>query len=102
MIRYNAVNERIKKAYLRYLKEAGRKADSTIDGVRKAICRFETDTGFKDFRTFNKEQAIAFKKHLASGRSVRSGESMAKSTLLATTNALMGMVRSGAAGTNPE
>jgi site-specific recombinase XerD len=88
MSQYNPINERSKKAYFRYLKEAGRKADSTIDSIRKAISRFETYTGFKDFKTFNKEQAIAFKKHLASRRTVRSGEPMAKSTLLATTNAL--------------
>jgi integrase len=88
MTRYNATNERIKKAYFRYLKEAGRKADSTVEGIRKAISRFEIYTRFKDFRTFNKEQAIGFKKHLANGRSIRSGEPMAKSTLLATTNAL--------------
>jgi integrase len=93
MTHYNAQNERIKKAYFRYLKEAGRKADSTIDSVRKAISRFESYTGFKDFKTFNKEQAIAFKRHLASGRSVRSGEFMAKSTLLATTNALKDFLR---------
>jgi integrase len=93
LTRYNPNNERIKKAYFRYLKEAGRRADSTIDGVRKAISRFETYTGLKDFRTFNKEQAIAFKKHLASGRSVRSREPMAKSTLLATTNALKDFLR---------
>ena len=93
LTRFNPINERIKKAYFRYLKEAGRKADSTIDSVRKAISRFESYTQFKDFRTFNKEQAVAFKKHLAGGRSLRSGEPMAKSTLLATTSALKDFLR---------
>jgi len=34
---YNCKNERIKKEYFRFLKEADRKADSTIDEVRKAL-----------------------------------------------------------------
>ena len=34
---YNPRNERVKKAYFRHLKEAGGKADATIDAVRKAI-----------------------------------------------------------------
>jgi integrase/recombinase XerD len=85
---YNPKNERIKKGYFRYLKEADRKSDSTIDGVRKAISRYECYTGRKDFATFNREQAIAFKRHLAETKAERSGEPLAKSTLHATINAL--------------
>ena len=88
MAQYNAKNERIKKAYFRFLKEADRKSDATIDGVRKAIARFETYTGHKDFKTFNKEQAIAFKKHLATLKAERTGEALAKATLHTTINAL--------------
>ena len=65
MPHYNPKNERIKKEYFRYQKEAGRKADGTIDAIRKAISRYEIYTGYKDFATFNKEQAIGFKKQLA-------------------------------------
>ena len=85
---YNPKNERIKKEYFRHLKEAGGRADTTIDGVRKAISRFEAYTGYKDFATFNREQAIAFKKRLAGSPGANSGQPMAKSTLLATTNGL--------------
>ena len=45
MRQYNAKNERIKKEYFRFLKEADRKSDSTIDGIRKAISRYETIRG---------------------------------------------------------
>jgi integrase len=93
MPRYNPKNERIKKEYFRYLKEAAQKADSTIDGIRKAISRFEEYTGQKDFVTFNKEQAVAFKKRLAAGRTARTGQPMAKSTLLATVNVLKDFFR---------
>ncbi|MGH6924647.1 MAG: tyrosine-type recombinase/integrase [Propylenella sp.] len=88
MTRYNPKNERIKRAYLRHLKEARGKADSTVDAVRRAIGRFETYTGRKDLATFNREQAIGFKKHLANGRAMRSGQAIAKSTLVAVTSAL--------------
>ena len=85
---YNPKNERIKRDYFRYLKEADQKAESTIDGVRKAIGRLEAYTGLKDLATFNKEQAIAFKKWLARTKTERNGEPLAKSTLLSTINAL--------------
>jgi site-specific recombinase XerD len=88
MPRYNSKNERIKKDYFRFLKEADRKSDGTVDAVRKAISRYETYTGLKDFATFNREQAVAFKRHLANTKAERSGEPLAKATLHATINAL--------------
>ena len=88
MRNYNPKNERIKKDYFRFLKEADRKADSTIDEVRKAISRLEVYTSFKDFATFNKEQAVAFKKHLAATKAERTGVPLAKATLHSTINAL--------------
>jgi integrase len=61
--------------------------------VRKAIGRFEEYTGLKDLATFNKDQAIGFKKHLARTRTARMNEPMALSTMLATTNALKDSLR---------
>jgi integrase len=88
MRHYNPKNERVKKDYFRFLKEADRKAESTVDGVRKAISRYESYTGLKDFATFNREQAVAFKKHLAKAKAERSGKPLAKATLHATINSL--------------
>jgi integrase/recombinase XerD len=93
MRRYNPKNERIKKDYFRFLKEADRKSDSTIDGVRKAISRYETYTGLKDFATFNREQAVAFKKNLANTKAERTAEPLAKATLHASINALKGFFK---------
>ena len=45
MRHYNPKNERVKKDYFRFLKEADRKAECTVDAARKAIARFETTTG---------------------------------------------------------
>ena len=88
MTKYNSKNERIKRDYFRYQKEAQQKADATLDGIRKALMRFEEYTGYKDFVTFNKEQAIAFKKHMAAQKAQRTGEPFSKATLLSTINAL--------------
>lgn len=88
MMKYNPKNERIKRNYFRYQKEAARRADTTIDGTRKALGRFEEYIGNKDFAAFNKEQAIAFKKHLSNQKNQRTGEPISKSTALSTLNAL--------------
>ena len=85
---YNPINERVKRRYYQYVVEAEGKAPSTLDGIRKAIFRFEEYTKLKDFKTFNKDQAIAFKKHLAQLKTQRTGEALSMSTLLTTVNHL--------------
>src|SRR5215469_4970697 len=47
---HDARNERIKRRYLTFLKEAKRFSESSLDGVAKAIQRFESYTRFRDFR----------------------------------------------------
>src|SRR3989344_3053461 len=84
MTTHNANNERIKRRYFAYLKEAKRHSESTVDAVAKALDRFEVDTKHRDFRVFHYEQAVAFKKHLAEQRSQQSGEKLSKATLHAT------------------
>jgi hypothetical protein len=58
---FNPENERIKRRYFVYLKEAKRRSEPSVDAVAKALNRFETYTRFKSFKTFCPEQAIAFK-----------------------------------------
>ena len=62
---HNANNERIKRRYFAYLREANGRSTPTLDAVAAAIARFEADTKFRDFKQYNFEQAIAFKRHLA-------------------------------------
>jgi integrase len=81
---HNASNERIKRQYFTYLKEAKRHSEATVDAVAKAISRFEIDTGFRDFKAFHFQQAIAFKRRLAEQDSVVSGDKLSKATLHAT------------------
>ena len=85
---HNPENERIKRRYLTFLKEAKGQSVASIDGVAEALSRFETDTKCSDFKEFRPEQAAAFKRHLAEQRGQRSGEPLSKATLYSTVNAL--------------
>ena len=40
-----------------------RRNDASIDGVAKALSRFEDSTGHRDFARFHREQAVAFNLH---------------------------------------
>lgn len=62
----NPENERIKRIYVHYLKNADGKADASIRQVEKAIRRFEDYTRAADFKTFDQKQAVGFKEDLAS------------------------------------
>ena len=84
MTKHNAENERIKRKYFAYLKEAKRHSEPTVDTAAKALDRFEVHTRHKDFKAFHYEQAVAFKKHLAEQNGLRSGERLSKATLYAT------------------
>ena len=84
MTTHNPENERIKRRYFAYLKEAKRHSEATVDAVAKALARFEADTRHRDFKAFHFEQAIAFKKRLAEQKAQRSGAKLSKATLHAT------------------
>jgi len=88
MSKTNGQNERIKRRYFTYLKEAGRMSEASIDTVAMALDRFETYTGFKDFKAFNTQQAVGFKRHLENQTGIRSGKKLSKSTLKSTLAAL--------------
>ena len=84
MKKHNPMNERIKRRYFAYLKEAKRHSEPTVDAAAKALSRFEGYTKYRDFKAFHFEQAIAFKKHLTEQKGQRSGEKLSKATLHAT------------------
>jgi site-specific recombinase XerD len=84
MKKYSPENERIKRQYFAYLKEAKRYSEPTVDAAAKALQRFEEYTRYKNFKVFHTEQAIAFKRHLAEQVAQQSGERLSKSTLYGT------------------
>jgi integrase/recombinase XerD len=84
MATHNPKNERIKRQYFAFLKEAKRQGEDSVDAAAKALARFEIDTKGKDFKAFHFQQAIAFKKHLAEQNSLVTGSKLSKATLNAT------------------
>lgn len=77
----NAKNERNKRQYRIFLKEADGKAEGTINQVMKAIERYEDFTKRADFATFDQRKAVRFKQHLADAK-------LAKASILSITIAL--------------
>lgn len=88
MTKINPANERVKRRYFIFLGEAKRCGDATIDGVAKALSRYETYTKGQDFRRFQTDQAVAFKRHLCTQPSQKTGEQLSLSTIRSTLQAL--------------
>lgn len=84
MLNYNPENERIKRQYFAYLREAKGYSEPTVDGVAAALARFEADTKWRAFKRFHYNQAIAFKRRLADQQSQKTGEKLSKATMHAT------------------
>jgi integrase len=88
MTKHNANNERIKRKYFAFLKDAKRLSVQSVDGVASALSRFETYTKHRDFKAFHYEQVSAFKKHLEEQKVQRTGRNLSKATLHAIFNQL--------------
>lgn len=88
MTKYNPENERIKREYFAYLREAKRQSESSVNAAAKALSRFEESNRYRSFRSFRIQQAIAFKRKLADQANLRTGERLSKATLYSTLRAL--------------
>jgi integrase len=88
MAKHNAANERIKREYFQYLREAKRCSETSVDAAAKALSRFEDSNGWREFKTFHREKAVAFKRKLADQLNARTGERLSKATMNSTLRAL--------------
>ena len=84
MTTHNANNERIKRKYVAYLKDAMGHSEATVDAVAKALTRFEENSKFRDFKRFHFELAVTFKRHLAEQTNQQTGAKLSKATLNST------------------
>lgn len=57
---FNPENERIKRTYFGFLKEAKDFSETSVDAAAKAISRFEGYIRFKSCKLFHVDQATAF------------------------------------------
>jgi integrase len=73
MRKYNAENERLKRRYELYLREAKGQDDKSIDKTRAALLKFEECTNFKKFKAFHIDQARQFKNVLAKAKNQNGG-----------------------------
>ena len=73
MPKHHPENERMKRRYAVYMREADGYDEATVDGALASIHRFEEHTKFGDFRAFRPEKAVSFKHDLAEQTTVRTG-----------------------------
>jgi integrase len=88
MKKHHANNERIKRAYFNWLRNAKGGGEASIDAAAAAINRFENHTHYRDFKGFHIEQATAFKRNLREQVNRTTGERLSASTLFATLSTL--------------
>jgi hypothetical protein len=61
MAKSKTPNERIKRAYIDFLRQAMGRSEASLEAVAAALHRFESYTRFRDFHDFHIEQTKAFK-----------------------------------------
>ena len=88
MRKHHPENERIKRRYFIYLREAKRLSEHSVDQAAAAIAAFESATAFRDFKKFHIEQARKFKRTLAEQVNAKTGKPLAKATIHARLMAL--------------
>jgi site-specific recombinase XerD len=93
MAKTNTPNERIKRAYIDFLRQAMGRSEDSLEAVAAALHRFESYTGFRDFKDFRVEQAKGFKAHLAQERNSRTGGELSAATIYSTLGALKAFFR---------
>lgn len=89
MRKYNAENERLKRRYEQFLREAKGQDDKSIDKMRAALVKFEESTKYKTFKAFRIDQARQFKDALSRARTVQ-GKPLALTTIDATLRLVKG------------
>jgi len=89
MRKFNADNERLKRRYVQYLREAKGQDEQSIDKVRAALVRFEECTKFKPFKSFHIDQTRKFKDALGRAKNTR-GQLLSLSTTDATLRLVKG------------
>lgn len=93
MTKYNENNERIKRKYLTFLKQAKGQNEASIDVVAKAIARFESYNKYKDFKAFHFEQAIHFKTYLTKQTHHKTGQKLSLATINGTARHLKAFIQ---------
>ena len=93
MSKHNVNNERIKRKYLTFLKQAKGQSEASIDAVAGALARFEEYNKYRDFKGFHFEQAIGFKRYLVNQKNAQTGRPLSVATINSTTRHLKNFIQ---------
>lgn len=80
MAQINPQNERLKRQYLGYLKEADGKDEKTLDQVAASLRDFELALNLKPFKSFHRDWGRKYKTHLERCRNRRTGRQLSLTT----------------------
>ena len=80
MKKYKAKNEKIKRKYFEWVKDAEGYSDKTIDCIEKAIWVYEEFTKDNDYANYSARQAKLFKQWLSSKKKKRTSQTIALTT----------------------
>jgi site-specific recombinase XerD len=81
MAKSKTPNERIKRNYIDFLRQAMGRSEGSLEAVAATLHRFENYTRFRDFREFHVEQAKGFKASLAKEVNIRTGQKLSAATI---------------------
>lgn len=90
MRKFNAENERMKRRYIGYLKEAKGQDQKSLDKALGALVKFEESTNYKLFKKFHIEQARVFKNALLNAKNSSTGKPLSMTTVDATLRLVKG------------
>lgn len=93
MRKHHPENERIKRRYLHWLREAKQLSETSVDQAAAAIAAFEESVNYRDFKKFHVEQAKRFKRLLAEQTNSKTGKPLAKATIHARLMALKAFIQ---------
>ena len=84
MRKINEDNERIKRKYFGYMREAKGRDDKTISKIAAALIKYEKSTNYKSLKRFHIEDAGRFKTHLRNAKNPRTKKPLSHATIDAT------------------
>lgn len=84
MRKINEENERIKRRYFAYMREAKGRDDKTITKIALALAKYEQSTKWKSLKKFHIEDAVRFKADLRRAKNPHTKKPLTHSTIDAT------------------
>lgn len=81
MTKRHSGNERIKRHYLQFLKDAKGRDEASVDAVAQALDEFDSYSSFRDFKKFHIQQARGYKEKLLAATNAQTGRPLAAATI---------------------